>query len=178
MPMPPISCDIRSLLVSRTLVAARLIAATTRSWSMGMSLGSTTAGSILIETTSNWPLTTAVTMPPPAEASQVMRASSSCILVTSPCRRWAVFISCDRSGILGSDIGLDLLDRGPEGLEDELGGGVLARLGFALAALLGGALAGGLEHRARARGRARLLRREEPDREGDRATEVFAKEGA
>ena len=52
-PMPPITPDIFSLLVSRTLVAAALIAAVIRSSSMPTSFGSTTVLSILTRTTSN-----------------------------------------------------------------------------------------------------------------------------
>src|SRR5262245_2583512 len=106
-----------------------------------MSAGSTTAFSIVRLTSSNWPLTTAVTMPPPDCASQVILASSSWTFATSVWSFCACFIRAPRSGILPLDIGLDLLDLGAEGLQHHLGHGMLARLGLAAAALVGGALA-------------------------------------
>src|SRR5215467_14645461 len=130
-----------SLLVSRTFAAAALIAAVTRSSSMPTSFGSTTDLSILIRTTSNWPLTVAVTSPPPATPSQVILASSSWILPTSLCSFCACFISAFKSGILPLDIGLDLLDLCAKRLQDVLGDRMLARLGLALGALGGGLLA-------------------------------------
>src|SRR5262245_29269411 len=162
----PITCAIFPLLVSRTLAAAALIAAVTRSSSMPMSFGSTTDLSILMRTTSNWPLTVAVTRPPPALPSHVILASSSCARWTSPWSFCACFISALRSGIFPLDIGLDLLDLGAKRPEDVLGDRMLARLGLALGALCRRALLGGLEHRARARG-ARLAGVEQPDRDPD-----------
>src|SRR4051812_36300392 len=165
-PRPPITEPIFSLLVSRTLVAAALTAAVTRSSSMPTSFGSTTDLSIFTRTTSNWPLTVAVTSPPPAAPSQVIFASSSCARWTSPWSFWACFIRALRSGIFPLDIGLDLLDLGAKGLEDVLRDRVGAGLGLALGALRRRALAGGLEDRARPRG-LRLARVEQPDRDLD-----------
>src|SRR5262245_49060740 len=155
-PSGPLTEAICSLAVSRILLPAALIAAVTRSSSMPMSLGSTTDLSIVTRTTSNWPLTVAVTMPPPAWPSQVIAASSSCTRCTSPWSFCACCISALRSGILGLDIGLDLLDLRAKCLEHVLGDRVLARLDLALAALGGDALARRLEHRS---GAAWALRR-------------------
>src|SRR5690242_3915572 len=148
-PKPPITDDIFSLLVSRTLVAAALIAAVTRSSSMPTSFGSTTDWSILTRTTSNWPLTVAVTRPPPAAPSHSSFASSSWTRATSPWSFCACFMREFRSGILPLDIGLDLLDLGAKRLEHVLRDRVLAGLGLAAVALGGRLLARGLEHGAR-----------------------------
>src|SRR5262245_13592591 len=69
-----------------------------------------------------------------------------------------------RSGSLGSDIGLDLLDLCAKRLEDVLRDRVLARLHLALGALGRPALAARLEDGARA-GLLRFGRVEEPDRD-------------
>jgi hypothetical protein len=53
-----------------------LTAATTRSWSISTSDGSTADGSIVIDTTSCLPVTVADTTPPPAEPSTVAVSSS------------------------------------------------------------------------------------------------------
>src|SRR4051812_28143113 len=148
-PIPPITEPIFSLLTSRTLVAAALIAAVMRSSSMPTSLGSTTDLSILTRTTSNWPFTVAVTRPPPEAPSQVILASSSWARWTSPWSFWACFISALRSGIFPLDIGLDLLDLGAKRLQHVLGDRMLAGLGLALGSLRRRPLPGGLEDRAR-----------------------------
>src|SRR5215468_5058168 len=163
----PMTWAILSLVVSRTLVAAALIAAVTRSSSMPTSFGSTTDLSIFTRTTSNWPFTVAVTSPPPAAPSQVIFASSSWARCTSPWSFWACFIRALRSGIFPLDIGLDLLDLSTKRLQHVLGDRVLARLGLSLAALGRGSLARGLDHRARL-GRARFARIEQPDGDLDR----------
>src|SRR5215468_3144078 len=160
----PMTWAILSLVVSRTLVAAALIAAVTRSSSMPTSFGSTTDLSIFTRTTSNWPFTVAVTRPPPAAPSQVIFASSSWARCTSPWSFWACFIRALRSGIFPLDIGLDLLDLRAKRLQDVLGDRMLACLGLALAPLCRGPLPGGLQHRARPGG-ARLAGVEQLDRD-------------
>src|SRR5215470_6937183 len=162
----PITDAIFSLVVSRTLVAAALSAAVIRSSSMPTSLGSTTDLSILMRTTSNWPLTVAVTRPPPALPSHVILASSSCARWTSPWSFCACFISALRSGIFPLDIGLDLLDLGAKRPQNVLGDRMLAGLGLALAALGRRTLLAGLEDRPRARG-VRLSGVEQPDADPD-----------
>src|SRR5215831_14264562 len=147
----PITDAIFSLVVSRTLVAAALSAAVIRSSSMPTSLGSTTDLSILMRTTSNWPLTVAVTSPPPALPSHVILASSSCARWTSPWSFCACFISALRSGIFPLDIGLDLLDLGAKRPQNVLGDRMLARLGLALGALRRRLLARRFDDRARRR---------------------------
>src|SRR5690348_1802345 len=147
--MGPITAAIRWLDCSRTFVQAALIAAVTRSSSMPTSLGSTTDLSIFTRTTSNWPLTVAVTSPPPAAPSHSIFASSSWTRWTSPWSFCACFISAFRSGILGLDIGLDLLDLRSERLEHVLGDRMLARFGLALRSLGVRLLARRLDDRAR-----------------------------
>src|SRR5215467_1564426 len=164
----PITDAIFSLVVSRTLFAAALSAAVIRSSSMPMSLGSTTDLSILMRTTSNWPLTVAVTRPPPAAPSQVILASSSCARCTSPWSFCACFISALRSGIFPLDIGLDLLDLSAKRPQDMLGDRMLARLGLAPRALRRRALLGGLEDGSGIRG-GRLAGVEQPDADPDAA---------
>src|SRR5689334_5255203 len=116
-------------------------------------------------------------MPPPAEASHVIFASSSWTLATSAWSFCACFISWPRSGILPLDIGLYLLDLRAEGLEHDLGHRVLARLGLALGPLVGRALAIELEDGTRRR-RRRLGGVEQADRDVDRAAVVLAEERA
>src|SRR5690242_18117229 len=163
-PIGPITAAIFALLCSRTLVQAALIAAVTRSSSMPTSLGSTTCLSIFTRTTSNWPLTTAVTSPPPAAPSHSIFASSSWTRWTSPWSFCACFIRALRSGIFGLDIGLDLLDLRSERLEDVLGDRVLASLGLALGPLGVGLLARRLDDRP---GRQRLGLRRVEHADGD-----------
>src|SRR5689334_20238104 len=158
----PITDAIFSFVMSRILAAAALYAAVTRSSSMPTSFGSTTDLSIFTRTRSNWPLTVAVTSPPPAAPSQVILASSSWARCTSPWIFWACFISALRSGIFPLDIGFDLLDVGAKRLEHVLGDRMLAGLALALRSLDRRSLARVLDQRARTRG-ARLAGVEQPD---------------
>src|SRR5688572_21809667 len=87
-------------------------------------------------------------MPPPADASQVVAASSSCMRATSPWIFCAAAMRPSRSGSLKSDIGLDLLDAGTEGVEHHLGEWMLARLRAPALALLATAIGLGLDERA------------------------------
>src|SRR4051812_22537693 len=102
---------------------------------MPTSFGSTTDLSILTRTTSNWPLTVAVTRPPPAAPSHCIWASSSWTFATSVWSFCACFISALRSGIFPLDIGLDLLDGGAKRLQHVLRDRVLARFFLALGLL-------------------------------------------
>src|SRR5678810_939136 len=104
-------------------------------------------------------------MPPPADASQVVRASSSCMRATSPWIFCAACMSPLMSGILKSDIGLDLLDAGAEGVEDDLGQRVLACLVLAPRRLLAPAVVSRLDDRAGRGSIARLI--DDLDREAD-----------
>src|SRR5262249_24273086 len=136
------------------LASAWLTAATTRSCSMPISLGSTTVASIFSSTSSSLPVTTATTMPPPADASTRFCARSSCALARSFCIRCAASRRPESMSSLPIDF--DLLDRGAERLDDRLGDGVLARL--VLARLLRLALALGLHVGERRGGRLDGLR--------------------
>src|SRR5689334_6111596 len=160
----PMTWAILSWLVSRTFLAAALTAAVTRSSSMPMSPGSTTDLSIFTRTTSNWPLTVAVTRPPPAAPSHSIFASSSCACARSPWSFCACFIRSPRSGVLGLDFGLVLLELRAEGLEHVLVDRVLARLDLALGSRGRAGLAAGLDDRARA-GLPGLRRVERPHRD-------------
>src|SRR5688500_12565070 len=112
-------------------------------------------------------------MPPPAEASQVVRASSSCMRATSPWIFCAACMSPLMSGILkSSDIGLDLLDAGAEGVEHRLGERVLARLVLPLRGLRLPAVGGRLDDRSAGSRFPRLI--DDLDREADLAAEPLA----
>ena len=63
---------------------SRKLAATTRSSSISMSFGSTTAGSILSARIVPFPSAVAVTIPPPLDAVTVRFSSSSCIACKRP----------------------------------------------------------------------------------------------
>src|SRR6476660_8332937 len=90
-------------------------------------------------------------MPPPAAPSHSIFASSSWAFATSPWSFCACFMSALRSGILGLDIGLDLLDRSTKGLQHVTGDRMLASFFLALRALGVLALARRLDERTRRR---------------------------
>src|SRR5262245_31753491 len=87
---PPVTAAIFSSATLRELPRASLIAATIRSWSMSTSEGSTADGSMVTETSSCFPVTTALTTPPPAEPSIVIASSSPWMRSISCCICWAI----------------------------------------------------------------------------------------
>src|SRR6266550_1479405 len=87
---PPVTAAIFSSATLRDERRASFTAATMRSWSMSTSDGSTAEGSIVTETSSCLPVTTALTTPPPALPSTVMVSSSVWIRSMSCCICWAI----------------------------------------------------------------------------------------
>ena len=73
---PPVTAAIFCSASSRDARRASLTAATTRSWSISTSAGSTADGSIVMLTSSCLPVTVALTTPPPAEPSTCAASSS------------------------------------------------------------------------------------------------------
>src|SRR5262245_51232141 len=136
---PPRSPDMDCPSCSSTLRLASFTAAAIRSCSISTSSFDTTSGSILIDCTCLAPLTTTVTMPPPAEAStrrSLMRfCSCSCIClaccITS--RMFIVFVllstGCCLQGSLRSHL-FDVADLGREDVEHGLNTRRRARLFF------------------------------------------------
>src|SRR5690606_34645017 len=82
---PPVTFAISSAAISLAERSASLTAASTMSCSI-----STSSGSMAMLTISWWPLATTLTMPPPAAASTVFWASSSCTRIMSAC----IFCTC------------------------------------------------------------------------------------
>src|SRR5687767_1046538 len=101
-----------------------------RSWSISTSSGSTAPGSITIDSREPVPLTTALTAPPPTDASTVSAPSASWAAAMSACIFWTCFNIWFISFLLGTAVLLwakslahDLaLHRGPEGLDHEVEG--------------------------------------------------------
>src|SRR5439155_10323941 len=74
---PPGSAGAIAVAFSSASRMPSLTAATTRSWSISTSSGSITSGSMSIDTSSLVPVTTTLTMPPPAVASSLSSARDS-----------------------------------------------------------------------------------------------------
>src|SRR4029079_2561573 len=89
---PPVSLPSSCCTSSRDLRSASLHAASTRSSSICTSSLLTTSGSILTVTISCLPLSSTVTMPPPAVASTLRLPTSSCSAAICCCSFCASFI--------------------------------------------------------------------------------------
>src|SRR5208282_3773661 len=89
----PISVVTRSCARRR----ASLIATTSKSWIIARSLAASSAGSISIFRSRIEPSATTLTIPPPACASTVLAAASSCICLSRPCSACACCIRAERS---------------------------------------------------------------------------------
>jgi hypothetical protein len=93
MPSPPVSFFISAALASRPMLMASVTPLRTRLSRNSTSSGSTTLGSILIDTTSPPPVATTVSLPPPTLASKVCAASFVCMDAAFACISCACFMS-------------------------------------------------------------------------------------
>src|SRR4051794_36298927 len=107
---------------------------------MAASLGSITVGSILIDFSSMPPVTTTVTMPPPADASTVFCRAASCASIIRCCIICACCISAFRSGpsaiVLLQVVDDRVLPGAAELIVEHLAGGVVEGLLLAPLAVL------------------------------------------
>src|SRR5208283_2772423 len=85
-PSMPVAWETSSRIFSFNRSRASVIAARTRSWSIGMSRGSTASGAIVTFSTSIWPFMSTVTRPPPADPVTLTAFSFSWISPTRDCR--------------------------------------------------------------------------------------------